>query len=656
MRLLSLELKNFKGHKSLDVHFGDITKIIGANGTGKTSIFDAFCFVLTGKDSLGRVCGTGQKGEATIRPRKADGDLVHEVEVSVTAKLVDEDGEVHTLQRIFCEEYGTSKSSGQKFFKGNTTKYFINEVPLAAGKYDAWIKEHLDPERFNLTSNPAFFPMMHWQDQRKWLLQISGDVDDMDVIATDPELRPLENLIARHTVEDVKAMAANQLKLANKTIKEDMVRIDQTAVLAGNAVEADLEAQITRQDEMVKAQDETVAQAEAELANARNGDRAAQVQNKLDAQKNIIENWEMRRHNKIIEIKNDFKAKAAALQATMNGAEESVKSKRQQLASLSGQIKEAEDRREELYQKYDAEDAKQFSDAAVPLCQFCHQALPTDKVEKLRAQFNTDKARSLESIVADGKKLTARIEDLKGQQSLLSSGISADEQSAVEIRKQLDGIHEAEKAELEKLPQLEDVAEFRNERAKRDMLARELANLQKGEQPNLAPLQANVDEARKIRDSLLVKRSELQTSLKTLQAIADLKNDLQKQRENADTASATLRMASLFIQTKCRMLTDKVNQLFPGLEWRLFMRNIGNDDIVETCELTMHGTPYRDLSAGEKIKAGLIIVDTLQEKLEVQNPVFVDGAESITFTPEVKSQLVLLKAEENTELKCELEA
>lgn len=52
MRLLSLELKNFKGHKSLDVHFGDITKIIGANGTGKTSIFDAFCFVLTGKDSL----------------------------------------------------------------------------------------------------------------------------------------------------------------------------------------------------------------------------------------------------------------------------------------------------------------------------------------------------------------------------------------------------------------------------------------------------------------------------------------------------------------------------------------------------------------------------------------------------------------------------
>ena len=95
--------------------------------------------------------------------------------------------------------------------------------------------------------NGQSIPNMPWQDQRKWLLQISGDVTDMDVIAADPKLKPMENLIAKHSVEDVKAMAANQLKLANKTVKEDMVRIDQTAVLAGNATESDLEAQITRE-------------------------------------------------------------------------------------------------------------------------------------------------------------------------------------------------------------------------------------------------------------------------------------------------------------------------------------------------------------------------------------------------------------------------
>ena len=61
----------------------------------------------------------------------------------------------------------------------------------------------------------------------------------------------------------------------------------------------------------------------------------------------------------------------------------------------------------------------------------------------------------------------------------------------------------------------------------------------------------------------------------------------------------------------------------------------------------MHGVGYRDLSQGEKIRAGLVIVDVLQEKLGTRNPVWIDGAESITFTPDVKSQLVLLRAQEN---------
>ena len=176
--LISLELKNFKGHKNLSVHFGDVTKISGANGTGKTSIFDAFCWVLTGKDSMGRVCGTGQKGEATIRPRGADGELVRQVEISVTAQLMDTNGEVHTLKRVFCEVWSADKNSGEKLFKGNTTKFFINDVPTPAGKYGSWVQIHVDPEILLLTSDPAYFCSMPWQDQRRWLLEMAGTVTD----------------------------------------------------------------------------------------------------------------------------------------------------------------------------------------------------------------------------------------------------------------------------------------------------------------------------------------------------------------------------------------------------------------------------------------------------------------------------------------------
>lgn len=630
MRLLSLALQNFKGHKDLTVNFGNITIISGANGTGKTSVFDAFCWLLTGKDGQGRVCGTGQKGEATIRPRQADGELLRQVEVSVTGRLMNEDGEVHTLRRVYCEQYSADKNSGAKIFKGNTTKYFINDVPTPAAKYDAWVKANVDPDRMKLTSDPAYFPGLPWQDQRALLLQVAGDVDDAAVIASDKALAPLAEALKKHSIDDIKAMAAAQLKLANKAVKEGVVRVDQTMKLAGNVTEADLTAEITRQDELLKAQNEMVTQAESALAAAKSTGQTGRLQAELDAWKMKVEAWEERRHNKIVDINDQFRRRSLELQGT-------IESKRAQLDDLISRLKAAETRKQNLYYDYDTVYARTFTETECPTC---HQPLPADKVAEFREQFNQEKARTIEAIVADGKQTAAKIKELEARRDSMKLEVDTAENA-------LAALHKNHQAALDALPQLEDVPEFREVRSKRDMIARELANLEKGEMPDLTPLQANLDEACYARDMLLNKRARLQSNLDTLRAIGDLQAELQTQRENADAASAKLRLITAFVAARCRLVSDKVNTLFPGLEWQLFTRNITNDDLVETCELRMHGVGYRDLSQGEKIKAGLIIVNTLQEKLQTVNPVWIDGAESITFTPEVKSQLVLLKAQEN---------
>ena len=630
MRLLSLALQNFKGHKDLTVNFDDVTVLSGANGTGKTSVYDAFCWLLTGKDAQGRVCGTGQKGEATIRPRALDGELVRQVEVSVTGRLMNEDGEVHTLRRVYCEQYSADKNSGAKIFKGNTTKYFINDVPTPAAKYDAWVKANVDPDRMKLTSDPAYFPGLPWQDQRALLLQVAGDVDDAAVIASDKALAPLAELIKKHSIDDIKAMAAAQLKLANKAVKEGVVRVDQTMKLAGNVTEADLVAEIARQDELLKAQNEMVTQAESALAAAKSTGQTGRLQAELDAWKMKVESWEERRHNKIVDINDQFRRRSLELQGT-------IESKRAQLDDLISRLKAAETRKQNLYYDYDTVYARTFTETECPTC---HQPLPADKVAEFREQFNQEKARTIEAIVADGKQTAAKIKELEARRDSMKLEVDTAENA-------LAALHKNHQAALDALPQLEDVPEFREVRSKRDMIARELANLEKGEMPDLTPLQANLDEACYARDMLLNKRARLQSNLDTLRAIGDLQAELQTQRENADAASAKLRLITAFVAARCRLVSDKVNTLFPGLEWQLFTRNITNDDLVETCELRMHGVGYRDISQGEKIKAGLIIVNTLQEKLQTVNPVWIDGAESITFTPEVKSQLVLLKAQEN---------
>jgi len=78
IKLRSIKIENFKGAKERTIEFGENTKICGANATGKTTIFDAFTWLLFGKDSLGNA-------KFDIRPLDKDGKMIDNLEISVEA-------------------------------------------------------------------------------------------------------------------------------------------------------------------------------------------------------------------------------------------------------------------------------------------------------------------------------------------------------------------------------------------------------------------------------------------------------------------------------------------------------------------------------------------------------------------------------------------
>ena len=49
-----LIIVNFKGIKNLSIPFGQITNIFGDNGTGKTTVADAFTWLFFGKNTEGK--------------------------------------------------------------------------------------------------------------------------------------------------------------------------------------------------------------------------------------------------------------------------------------------------------------------------------------------------------------------------------------------------------------------------------------------------------------------------------------------------------------------------------------------------------------------------------------------------------------------------
>lgn len=95
MKILSLEMENFRNHTENErFELGDMTFISGHNGTGKTTMAHAVCYVLYGVNYYGI-----QKIERIIN-EKANA-------VKVKLEFMDQDGEVHTLIRARKADKGT---------------------------------------------------------------------------------------------------------------------------------------------------------------------------------------------------------------------------------------------------------------------------------------------------------------------------------------------------------------------------------------------------------------------------------------------------------------------------------------------------------------------------------------------------------------------
>jgi recombinational DNA repair ATPase RecF len=143
VKLIKLSLKNFKGTRAfvLDARGGNVT-VYGDNATGKTTLFDAFTWLLFDKDSQGRK-------DFEIKTLDASGQPMHGLEHEVEAVL-QVDGKTVTLRKVYKEKWTKKRGSAQAEFTGHTTDYFVDGVPVKKAEYDARIASICDETVFKL--------------------------------------------------------------------------------------------------------------------------------------------------------------------------------------------------------------------------------------------------------------------------------------------------------------------------------------------------------------------------------------------------------------------------------------------------------------------------------------------------------------------------
>jgi DNA repair exonuclease SbcCD ATPase subunit len=642
VRLARLQLRNFKGVDSfeltLDGHDGLVR---GDNATGKTTLHDAYTWLLFGKDAANRSVFGIKTVDETGAARSG---LEHEV----AAMFLVDDTKVE-LSRTYTETWTKKRGSSTKELTGHSTAYTVDGVPMKKAEYDARVAELVGPEEhLRLLADPLYFAsVLPWAERRNVLLDLVGAPTEEELAAVEPELDDLE--LERDPDDERKVLEQRRRKL-NGELGKLPVRIDEVSRAAA--------LQVTVPDDL----DEQLATARAKVEEAEDELRAARATPKRDA----------------------LVAKRSALQDSIAAREATLRSAHAEALSIAGErashqrarVRELEagatqsvdetayarltTRLDELRRAYAERQAETVTvDSVEDTCPACGQALPTDRVDEARRKALEDararKARALREIYDEAESVSKRIGGLDEQRDRL-------ERHAAELQDQLAEARAREKAaqaEADRLASRDPTVDDDTLHNLREQLAEvttELESLSSGATVDTTDLEQARDAARaevkRLTDLETVAAGRQQAEAR-LDELRSEERQLAGQLEHVDRQ---LYLLDLRTRVRAQLLTDRLNERFELVAFRLFDEQL-NGALVETCDVTVAGVSWEDLNHGARMNAGLDVLRVLGQHYELSAPVWLDNAESVTRWLEIDAQTIRLEVDETaTELAVELAA
>ncbi len=656
MKLLKLRLTNFKGCKSLEINAGGKNlNIYGDNGSGKTTLADSFAWLLFDKDSNNRK-------DFEIKTLGSDGEPEHGLEHSVEAILELEDGQRLALKKVYQEKWTKKRGSATAEFTGHTTDYFIDGVPAQKKEYDARIAEIADENIFRLLTDPRYFnEVLHWQKRREMLLEVCGDVSDTDVIASNPELSRLSDILGNRTIEQHRKVIQARRSEINKELEKIPVRIDEAKLGLPNIDDITNKKELP--NDIAKLREELRAKQE-ELAQARAGGQVAEKTKELrmiEAQIMDLKN----RYRQALDGKVGEKSgELSKVQSEIYRLKNDIEAKSRTIQYNESEIKSLDEKIETLRNNWHEENAKAFEQEQAAFlkldtCPTCGQPLPKEQLqaarEKALAQFNKAKAEKLEAISAEGK----RLKDMKASMEENLVYVRCELEKATAELAGLEKKEAALKAEINDIMQgeqpVESTPEYVRLQKQHEELQEQIRQAQADVSTTVATIQKEADEISGAIQALEQAQARIDTRKNGLKRIEELKAEERRLAAEFEELERQLYLTEEFIRTKVRLLEDRINSKFKMARFKLF-NVLVNGGIEETAETMYNGVPYSSLNNGARINVGLDIIRTLAKHCNFYPPIFIDNRESITELVDVSPQqtISLIVSEKDKKLRVEL--
>ena len=232
--LKKISIQNFRS-KSFEFEFGERNEIRGKNRSGKSSVKNAFFWLLTGADDLDRT--NYNLFDTTIVHTKENS-----VPTNVTAVLLIDDIEYEVSRTA---KMGWTRKRGNDEYERKTSddySFAIDGIERSATEFKNWIEDTFAPVdmlKCMINTQHFLYNIDDWKVQRKYLANIAGEITNEDFEGNYTELFAQ---FSKYTAEQLRERLKTLLMPLKKALGTESTkgeRVVELEVLQKNIVSLD---------------------------------------------------------------------------------------------------------------------------------------------------------------------------------------------------------------------------------------------------------------------------------------------------------------------------------------------------------------------------------------------------------------------------------
>ena len=636
-----LTLENWRA-QNRTIDFTDKTIIRGTNGAGKSTITDAYFWLLTGVDAQNRTNYDLYDNTKNFSPDNAI--------PAVVEAIFDVDGIEYTFKREAKQKW-TRKRGSSEYIKAKSDDYtyYIDGLAVNAKSYNERVAAiFADLDKLKIMLNVRYYQLLDWRTLRKHFVDMVGLItkDELkgDYAAIEPLLAKFENdpTFKGSALEAVKESLRQKINPLRNTLDRIDAEIEGMKEMLPS-LDGVAEAKAAIEDKRKRIEEidrEIVGMGDANkpFIEKRNAELAAIAEKKREIE-NARREWDENQNEPVAALRKkllDLQSENYKIGNANNAAKQRKASIERQIESAKQQYEYFDKERDRLKSEKEEAQGRVFDENQV--CPTCGQALPYERIAELKKQFYDRRDKDVAGIIERGKKVRAMRDEQTEIIANLEKELSEIKIEPLQDTPYVEAEIEAAKAMIQPFDDTILMAELKT-------------------------MEDNLTEVPVLdAETLLQEKSTLNREINELQDVVANESRLSdgnvkiatKESERQKNGIELGKYEGMF--DKCvererewaSIVRDRANRYLHHCKVEMTEIN-KSGEINDICTITIDGVDVGVANTARQIIAGIDIANAFQKYAGVVMPLFIDNAEQICDNniPTLRNQLVMTYVDEN---------